>query len=655
MDARLRLPDRDLLAQRLTRSIERAHRYPGFYYAVLSLDLGLGAGPDATLSADDEAVLAAAARRLEACLRVSDLPPTLRHGDLVVHVHDAEVAILLDGLKEVGHAVVAADRILAELSLPFAHPAGELRLSASIGIAVSASGYLRPDEVLRDADMAMQRARHLGGGCCEVFDRAALQTARAELQLEADFAGALDRGEFVLAYQPIASLASNRIAGFEALVRWHHPGLGLIAPLEFIPLAEKTGFIVPLGAWVLREACRQLKAWQTTIPGASELWMSVNLSSLQFRGPTLVDDISQVLTDCGLEARSLVLELTEGIAMENPVAVRALLLQLRAIGVRVSVDDFGTGHSSLAYLRQFPLHSLKVDRSFVRGIEGNRDMASIVSAVTTMARQLGLRVVAEGIEKEEQLGLLRALGCEFGQGYFFSRPIDAEAAASLLTAGLPLRQDVPLGDAAAAMLASLAPAPHLAARARRTTVVRWLSVAAAAVILLVSAGLPGRLGGEPSNEAEYVPAPISGARYSTDIALAAPLEAQPLPPPVRKGAPAARVATPTVRADTAVAPESHEVSAPISVTSLRVVHQHRLGSCRGQLVIGRDGVTYIPDDDARGNDGFRLKYTQFLDELSGDSLRITSNHRDYRFRVAAPSADERDQLERLAATIARFR
>jgi len=654
MDARLRLPDRDLLAQRLTRSIERAHRYPGFYYAVLSLDLGLGAGPDATLSADDEAVLAAAARRLEACLRVSDLPPTLRHGDLVVHVHDAEVAILLDGLKEVGHAVVAADRILAELSLPFAHPAGELRLSASIGIAVSASGYLRPDEVLRDADMAMQRARHLGGGCCEVFDRAALQTARAELQLEADFAGALDRGEFVLAYQPIASLASNRIAGFEALVRWHHPGLGLIAPLEFIPLAEKTGFIVPLGAWVLREACRQLKAWQDTIAGASELWMSVNLSSLQFR-PTLVDDITQVLTECGLEARSLVLELTEGIAMENPVAVRALLLQLRAIGVRVSVDDFGTGHSSLAYLRQFPLHSLKVDRSFVRGIEGNRDMASIVSAVTTMARQLGLRVVAEGIEKEEQLGLLRALGCEYGQGYFFSRPIDAEAAASLLTAGLPLRQDVPLGDAAAAMLASLAPAPHLAARARRTTVVRWLSVAAAAVILLVSAGLPGRLGGEPSNEAEYVPAPISGARYSTDIALAAPLEAQPLPPPVRKGAPAARVATPTVRADTAVAPESHEVSAPISVTSLRVVHQHRLGSCRGQLVIGRDGVTYIPDDDARGNDGFRLKYTQFLDELSGDSLRITSNHRDYRFRVAAPSADERDQLERLAATIARFR
>src|SRR6185503_19787247 len=235
-------------------------------------------------------------------------------------------------------------------------------------------------------------------------------------------------------------------------------------------------------------------------PGASELWMSVNLSSLQFRGATLVDDISQVLTECGLEARSLVLELTEGIAMENPVAVRALLLQLRAIGVRVSVDDFGTGHSSLAYLRQFPLHSLKVDRSFVRGIEGNRDMASIVSAVTTMARQLGLRVVAEGIEKEEQLGLLRALGCEFGQGYLFSRPLDAEAAAVLLQAGLPPRESRALGDTTKAMIASLSPAPHLASRDRRKAAVRWLYVAAALVIVWISVGMPRPFGDGPPDQ-----------------------------------------------------------------------------------------------------------------------------------------------------------
>lgn len=654
MDSGQRLPDRDLLAQRLTRSIERARRYPGFHYAVLSVDLGLGAGPDAALSADDDAVLTAAVRRLEACLRVSDLPPTLRHGDLVVHVQDAEVAILLDGLKEVGHAVVAAERILAELWLPFAHPAGELRLSASIGIAVSASGYERPDDVLRDADMAMQRARHLGGGCCEVFDRAALQAAQTELQLEADFAGGLDRGEFALAYQPIASLASNRIAGFEALVRWNHPGLGLIAPLEFIPLAEKTGFIVPLGAWVLREACRQLKAWQDTIPGASELWMSVNLSSMQFRSATLVDDITQTLADCGLEPQSLVLELTEGLAMENPGAVRGLLLQLRAIGVRVSVDDFGTGHSSLAYLRQFPLHSLKVDRSFVRGIEGNRDMASIVSAVATMAQQLGLRVVAEGIEKEEQLGLLRALGCQYGQGYLFSRPIDAEAAASLLATGLPTRQDAPLDGAAEALLASLTPAPHLASRERRTTAVRWLYVASAAMIVL-AAGLPGRFGGEPKND-DVTMGPVStGPRRSLDVAL-------PPPPPVPAPKPASAsprkaALAPPVAPSRTPAPvlESRDAAVPVSLTSLRVVHQHRLGSCRGQLVVNRDGVAFIPEDDAQGKDAFHLKYTQFLDELNGDSLRITSNNRDYRFRVAAPSADERAQLARLADAIARFR
>ena len=385
--------------------------------------------------------------------------------------------------------------------------------------------------------------------------------------------------------------------------------------------------------------------------------MSVNLSSLQFRGATLVDDITQVLTDCGLEPRSLVLELTEGIAMENPVAVRALLLQLRAIGVRVSVDDFGTGHSSLAYLRQFPLHSLKVDRSFVRGIEGNRDMASIVSAVTTMAQQLGLRVVAEGIEKEEQLGLLRALGCEYGQGYLFSRPIDAEAAALLLTAGLPLRQDGPLGDAAAAMLASLAPAPHLASRERRTTAVRWLFVAAAAMILLVSAGLPGRLGATVERGGVRAGPSLRCAALDGHRVVRAP-RGPALQPPRRRceqaRLPHARPRRPSARAPrragahgrrgaaAAAAGESHEAAVPISLTSLRVVHQHRLGSCRGQLVISRDGVAYIPEDDAQGKDSFRLKYTQFLDELSGDSLRITSNNRDYRFRVAAPSADERD-------------
>jgi EAL domain-containing protein (putative c-di-GMP-specific phosphodiesterase class I)/GGDEF domain-containing protein len=684
MDSTVR-SDRAVFDQRLARSIERARRYPGFHYAVVCVELGppKGDAPQAV----DESLIRVALDRLEACLRVTELPPTLRHGDVIVHLHDTRFAILLNGLKELGHAIVACDRILIELSLPFSHAGGEVRLTPSLGVAVSATGYDHADQALRDADMAMQRARHLGGDCCEVFDRAALQTAQTELQLEADFAGALERGDFTVVYQPIASLDSNRIAGFEALVRWRHPGLGLIAPLEFIPLAEKTGFIVPLGAWVLREACRQLKAWQSTIPGTSDLWMSVNLSSLQFRSPSLVDDITQVLADCDVEPRCLVLELTEGIAMENPGAVRTVLLQLRAIGVRVSVDDFGTGHSSLAYLRQFPLHSLKVDRSFVRGIEGNRDMASIVSAVTTMAQQLGLRVVAEGIEKEEQLGLLRALGCEFGQGYLFSRPIDADTAASLLVAGLPARAHGRLDDAAAAMLASLAPAPHVAARDRQTKAVRWLYVAAAGVILWMSAGLPRQFGlVSPTDDAS--PAVVTTLRTvparSSDVTLPVPSPVQPAPAPVgaapaaaaragaappataSKGTPAVASARPSMAPPAAAPgspvgappPATHESSDSVAsrlLTSLRVVHQHRLGSCRGQLVISRDSVAYIPEGEGQDKDGFRLKYTQFVNALNGDSLRITSSDRDYRFRVAASSRDEREQLERLAATIAQFR
>ena len=666
--------DRGEFDQRLARSIERARRYPGFHFAVVSVGLGLPA--HSAQSRDAEALVSAAVACLEASLRVTELPPTLRHGDVVVQLHDHEFAVLLDGLKELAHAAVAAERILAELSGPFGPPGDEIRLSVSIGVALSATGYDHVDHVLRDASLAMQRARHLGGGCCEVFDRAALQTSQTELQLEADFAGAIERGEFALVYQPIATLDSNRIAGFEALVRWQHPGLGLIAPLEFIPLAERTGFIVPLGAWVLREACRQLKTWQSEIPSASELWMSVNLSSLQFRNTSLVDDITQVLADCQLEPRSLVLELTEGIAMENPGAVRALLLQLRAIGVRVSVDDFGTGHSSLAYLRQFPLHSLKVDRSFVRGIEGSRDMASIVSAVTTMAQQLGLRVVAEGIEKEEQLGLLRALGCEFGQGYLFSRPIDADAATALLTAGLPDRETHALDDDAKAMLASLAPAPHLAARGR-TAAVRWLYVAAALTIVWMSVGMPRPFENTSSIDgvAPGAVAGSSGAR-SADIALPVPVEspaavvaARPTAP-ARSNAPVPRstsTAGSSVTHAAAAAPSSSApgildsrsfaagAAVPISLTSLRVIHQHRLGSCRGQLVVSRDGVAYVPEDDGPGKDGFRLKYTQFLDELNGASLRITSNNRDYRFKVAASSGNEHEQLERLVTAIAKFR
>ena len=514
--------------------------------------------------------------------------------------------------------------------------------------------------MLRDAGVAAQRARLLGGSRCEMFDAAVLQIAQAELRLEGDFGGALEREEFFLLYQPIVALASNRLVGFEALVRWQHPVLGLIGPIEFVPLAERTGFIIPLGRWVLDQACRQLKDWEASAP-AADVWMSVNLSSVQFKRSTLVDDITATLRETGVEPRQLILELTESIAMEDPQAVRASLVQLRAIGVRVSLDDFGTGHSSLAYLRQFPLDSLKVDRSFVRGIEDNDDMASIVNAVKSMAHQLGLRVVAEGIEKDEQVALLRALDCEMGQGYLFSRPVTADQAAALLAADLPLRALV-----AAAILPALPmrtvnvrpvapPSPWRGVR-------RGLYAAAGLVVVVLSAGIPTLLSTPQPPE---VAAGVAGSPDASRLAVNAgtvlpPVSSEPtakpaltIPVPPRldphhetapaSHAPRAPAAAPALVPRAAVVPPPAAVPAapvvPRAVASLRVVHQHRLGSCRGLLVVTRDGVEFQPDAaEHQVKDGFALPYTRFLSEMSGGSLVIKSNDRDYRFKPEVPGS-----------------
>src|SRR6185369_7720695 len=267
---------------------------------------------------------------------------------------------------------------LKEMLQPFTINGREVFLSASIGVAVSATGYTEAEDVLRDADTALHRARMLGGSHCEAFDTAVLQSHQAELQLEGDLKDALERREFRLLYQPIVSMASNQILGFEALVRWHHPVLGVVAPVDFIPIAERTELIVPLGEWILREACTRLKTWRDTLSLPNEIWMSVNLSGVQLKDPTLVERVSAAVRESGLHPRSLVLELTESMAMENPTGVKSLLMQLRSTGVRISIDDFGTGYSSLAHLRQFPVDALKLDRSFVRGIESRRDSAAIV-------------------------------------------------------------------------------------------------------------------------------------------------------------------------------------------------------------------------------------------------------------------------------------
>jgi len=620
MDPVTGLPNRLLLLEHLGRSIERANRYQGFHFALLFVDLDRGESRDTpAASAAGDPLLVAAARRLETCLRIGDAASSFRHDDVVARLQGDQFAILVDGLKEVGDATVVAGRVLAELVTPFPSRGREVFLSPSVGVAVSATGYATPSAVLRDAETALHRAKLLGKARYEVFDTAILKSARAELQLEADFAGALDRGEFQVFYQPVVAVEAHAIVGFEALARWQHPVLGMVSPLDFIPLAEKTGFILPLGMWILREACRQLKAWQQLADVSPDLWVSVNVSAVQFQDASLVDDVSQALADLALDPRHLVLELTEGIAAERPEAVKTTLMQLRSLGIRISVDDFGTGHSSLARLRQFPVDCLKVDRSFVRGMEDSADMAGILATVSSMARQLGLRVVVEGVENEAQLALMRPLDCDV-QGYVFSKPLDPGRATALLATGLP---------AAAAGVAAAATAARAADPPAAPGTKRWWGMpayAAAALLLLGAVALGVQLRGSPGD-------PQPGARNAqagtppTTREGRAGVTAKPSAPsaaPAVKAA--ARVAAPPADAAPAPAAKPGTTRAPAP----RVVHRHRLGTCRGVLSVSRQGIEYAPEGDDP-KDAFRFAYGQFVHSVDGDRLTIKTSERTFRF------------------------
>ena len=667
------LPNRLLLLDRLTRSIERANRYQGFHFAVLLLDLGRPAAlAEATGSAAEDQLITAAARRLETCLRIGDAMPSLRHNDLVARLQGDQFAVLLDGLKDVSHAKVVADRLLVEILDKFTLNGREVRLPASLGVAVSATGYARADDVLRDAETALHRARVLGGSHCEVFDTAILKSEQAELQLEGELREALERREFQLLYQPIVSLASNQIVGFEALVRWQHPVLGWISPVDFVPLAERTGFIAPLGAWILREACLRLRAWQESVPRSADVWMSVNLSGVQLRDPALVMEVENALRDAALEPRCLVLELTEGVAMENPTAVRTLLMQLRAMGIRISIDDFGTGYSSLASLRQLPVDSLKIDQSFVRGMETEKETADIIGALTMMARQLGLKVVAEGVENEQQAALLRSLHCEAAQGYLFAKPLDVHSATDLLNTGLPARP-VSAADAEPASalrrddLLSLSQSDDR----KLSPASIWLSLAAVATALLVCAGLVARFTGLLPTVSSPARAPLENAAQGSSVRTlgdagvpirvthTAAVSSAPAPAPTssvrRKEEPPAKSVVPSDPATVKAEPPA-KPSTPQKPTSVNVVHLHRVGSCQGQLVVSRDGLAFVPDAKA-GKDAFAFKFSEFLQTVTGGTLIIKSNSRTYRFKAApvAGKIDDGSQLQDVVESIARFR
>jgi diguanylate cyclase (GGDEF)-like protein/PAS domain S-box-containing protein len=409
------LPNRALFLDRLQQALHRARRGAAGV-AVLFVDL------DRFKLINDSFGHAAGDRVL--CDVAARLRETLRPTDTIARFGGDELTILCEGVTGQGFARGIAERIAALFEEPFVVDGSEVFLQSSIGIALAGPDDT-PEDLLRDADAAMYRAKDAGRGGIEVFDEAMRAGARDRVATETALRHAIDRDQLRLHVQPVVALASRRIQGFEGLVRWEHPERGLIPPDEFIPLAEETGLIVPIGRWVLREVCRTLRRWHREL-GREWVQCSVNLSVRDLQQPDLVDAVRAALEETGVPAHRLVLEITESAVMENATGTVDTLQRLKALGVRVALDDFGTGYSSLARLHQFPLTVMKVDRSFTAALDEDHDGASIAASIVSLGHALGLGVVAEGIEEEAQLRALERLGCAFGQGYHFARPAPPE-------------------------------------------------------------------------------------------------------------------------------------------------------------------------------------------------------------------------------------
>ena len=433
------LPNRARFQAQLERILASADR-PASHVAVLFVDLdNFKVINDSLGHQAGDALLVEVAGRLKACVRA---------GDTVARLGGDEFTVLLEAVDREAEATAAAERIAEALHAPI-HVAGrDVFIGASIGVALSAPHDAHTDTLLRNVDLAMYQAKAAGKARFAIFDARLEAQALERLELETDLRLALERDEFRLHYQAIQSLANGRIAEVEALLRWERPGHGLVSPATFIPVAEETGLIIPIGQWVLKEACRQARSWQVQYPSHPPLVISVNLSGRQFQHPDLVADIQRAVQAANLDPRTLKLEVTESVAMQDAEATVGTLRALKALGIQLAIDDFGTGYSSLAYLKRFPVDTLKIDRSFVDGVGQDAQDTAIVKSVVALAKTLHLQVTGEGIETPAQAAQLRALGCDCGQGYLFARPVPAAGLSSRLAlaadlGGRPARGSLP--------------------------------------------------------------------------------------------------------------------------------------------------------------------------------------------------------------------
>jgi diguanylate cyclase (GGDEF)-like protein/PAS domain S-box-containing protein len=438
-DALTGLPNRRLFLDRLQHLFDRSRRNPERQYAVLIADLDdFKRLNDQLGSASGDQVLVEIGSRLESCLRDEDTISRPHDNSqfknaVLSRMGGDEFTILLEGIGDPSDAMRAGSRVLSAVNEPIFVGAQQVRCSASIGIALSTTAHERAEDLLQEADTAMRRAKALGGSRCEVFNEMMHSRAVNQLRLEAELQHALANHEFRVYYQPIVQMKTGLIAGFEALLRWHHPEQGMISPHKFIAAAEHAGLLASAGQWLILEACRQLRSWIAETPAALQISMSANISAKQLADASFVAELQSALRETGIAASQLYLEMTELVAAADPKMTETILSNLKQLSVGIVLDDFGTGNSSLIALRQFPVESVKIDRSLIKAMLLDRCALETIELIIMLAQTLKLKVIAEGIESAKQLDHLQALGCELGQGYFFSQPVEAKAARQLLS------------------------------------------------------------------------------------------------------------------------------------------------------------------------------------------------------------------------------